>query len=115
MANYKFVSLPDVPNDSVFERSNFMRGVPHTSIFSGKTGLVFRNCNLTNCELPVGTITEDCLKTHVSFCSHLHPEWLEKGYILECASDCTHRTVVDTVTIDGVVVDTNYTYEDKGV
>jgi hypothetical protein len=116
MGNYSFktTGLPE-PVNGVVEGHNFTQGVPHTAIYAGQTGLTFRNCNLMNCDVPVGSIVEHGLRSQVSFCSHLHDRWLEKGHISECAADCSHRTGVDTVTIDGVAVHTNYTYEDKVV
>lgn len=116
MANYSFktTNLPE-PIDGVIERHNFTQGTPHTKIYEGYSGLTFRMCNLLNCDVPAGSIIEDCLRLHVSYCSHLYPEWLAEGYISECAENCEHVTHIDNVTIDGVVVDQNYSYEDKGV
>lgn len=115
MGNYSFktTGLPE-PVNGVIEGHNFTQGAPHTAIYAGQTGLTFRNCNLLNCDVPDGSIIEGCLKCHVSFCSHTHPEWLALGYISECATDCTHKTTTDTITIDGVSVDTHINYEDKG-
>ena len=115
MPNYSFKQPPDVPDGSVIEGFNLVQGIPHTKIYEGKTGLTFRNCNLTNCDVPIDSVVESCLRVQVSFCSHNFPSWLENGYIPECVRDCIHKTIVDTVTVDGVVVDTNYTYEDKAV
>jgi hypothetical protein len=115
MANYSFKELPAAENGAVIEGHNMVRAVPHTVIYEGVTGLTFRNCNLSNCDLPADAIIVSCLTGHTSFCSHLHDLWLTKGYISQCASDCEHRTIVDTITIDGVTVDSNYTYEDKVV
>ena len=114
MGNYSFktTGLPE-PVGGVIEGHNFTQGTPHTPIYTGYTGLTFRNCNLMNCDVPVDSIIEYCLHAQTSFCSYLHQGWLDNGYITQCAIDCQHRTIVDTVTIDGVTVDTNYTYEDK--
>ena len=116
MGNYSFkiVGLPE-PVDGVVEGHNFTQAVPHTPIYTGYTGLTFRNCNLLNCDVPADSVVERCQRSQVSFCSFLHDSWLSNGYIVACATNCTHLTVTDTVTIDGVAVDTNYTYEDKGV
>ena len=116
MANYSFktTGLPE-PIENVVEGHNFTQGTPHTPIYAGYTGLTFRNCNLLNCDVPAGSVIEHCNRSQVSFCSHLHTEWLTPGYISACAANCTHLTVTDTVTIDSVAVDTNYSYEDKGV
>jgi hypothetical protein len=116
VGNYSFktTGLPE-PVNGVVEGHNFTQGAPHTAIYTGQTGLTFRNCNLLNCDVPAGSVVERCNTGNMSFCSHVTPGWSEKGYISKCAADCSHRTVVDTVTIDGVTVDSNYTYEDKVV
>ena len=116
MGNYAFktTGLPD-PVDGVIEGHNFTQGAPHTKIYEGQTGLTFRNCNLLNCDVPSGSVVESCLSCHVSFCSHLHPEWFWRGYISECAENCSHVTAYDTVTIDSQSIHTNYSYEDKAV
>lgn len=113
--NYSFKQPPDVPNGSVIEGHNLTQGVPHTKIYEGKTGLTFRNCNLVNCDVPAGSVVESCNKSQVSFCAHLHDSWLEKGYIPSEVTLCSHLVTTDVITIDGVAVDTNYTYEDKAV
>lgn len=117
MGNYSFktTGLPE-PVNGVVEGHNFTQGAPHTAIYAGQTGLTFRRCNLLNCDVPAGSTIEDCLgPVHTSFCSHLYPQWCEKGYITECAENCSHLTVTDIVTIDGVVVDSNYTYTNTRV
>jgi hypothetical protein len=115
MANYSFKEPPNAENGATIEGHNLLRGAPHTAIYEGVTGLTFRGCNMINCVVPEDAVIDSCLMVQVSFCSHNHPKWLEKGYISECASDCEHRTMVDTITIDGTVVDTVNHYEDKAV
>ncbi len=107
--------LPDVENGHVFENKSFLQAAPHTAIFTGKTGLIFRRCNLTNCDIPPDTVMEQCLRAHMNFCSHVHPEWLRYGYISDCVEQCSHVVDSDQVTIDGVVVDTVYHYADTEV
>ena len=116
MGNFSFktTGLPE-PVNGVVEGHNFTQGAPHTAIYAGVTGLTFRNCNLMNCDVPADATVISCLQTHRSFCSNLHDSWLAKEFISQCAVDCEHRTIVDTITVDGVAVDTNYTYEDKAV
>jgi len=100
----------------VVEGHNFTQGTPHTAIYAGQTGLTFRSCNLLNCDMPADAVIVDCLyPAYTSFCSHLHPRWAEKGYIATCVESCSHVAHVDTVTIDGVAVDTNRSYADTGV
>jgi hypothetical protein len=116
MGNYSFktTGLPE-PVNGVVESHNLLQGKPHTKIYNGVSGLTFRKCNLTNCDLPVDAVVDDCLIGHVSFCSHLHEKWAEKGLIDQCSENCEHISEIDTVTIDGVVVDTVYQYADKVV
>lgn len=118
MANYSFVaekSLPIVKNGERLVRHNFTQAQPHTKIFLGITGLTFEGCALLNCDVPPDATLIDCSNGHASFCSHQHLKWLEKGAIPQCAVDCIHRTSIDTITIDGVVVDTINYYTDKGM
>jgi hypothetical protein len=117
MGNFSFktTGLPE-PVNGVVEGHNFLQGVPHTEIYAGQNGLTFRNCNLLNCDIPAGSVTDNCLyPVYNSFCSHLHGEWFAKGYVPECVAECEHMTHKDIITIDGVAVDTSYFYEDKAV
>jgi hypothetical protein len=115
MANYSFKEPPPAENGATIEGHNLLRGAPHTKIYEGMTGLTFRNCNLTNCDLPADATVENCLNCHVSFCSHLHESWSERGFIGQCSQDCEHLSQIDTVSIDGVAVDQTYHYADKVV
>ena len=114
MANYSFPSnksLPNAEGGQVFEMYNFTQAKPHTKVFEGVTGLVFKNCNLLNCDLPDDAKVEDCLHIHKEFCANLHPEW--SAYLDAEPEDCSHVVDKDEVTVDGQVVDTIYYYEDK--
>jgi len=115
MSNYSFQQPPDIPDNSIIDGGNYTQSVPHTKIYEGITGLIFRNCNLVNCDVPPDAIVENCNTKQVGFCSHLHPKMLEHGYISKCSISCQHLTGTDTVTIDGTQVDVNYIYSDKGV
>lgn len=55
--------LPDVENDSIFVDCNLTQFTEQTEIFTGKTGLIFKGCNLVGCKLPADAITDDC-NTH---------------------------------------------------
>lgn len=114
MGNYSFASdnpIPDVANGHVFEGDNFIQQFPNTAIFSGKTGLKFINCNLTNCSLPSDAIVEGTFLKQRSFCSHVHPRW----GLTECIEDCEHVVDTDEIIIDGITVDTIYHYADTAV
>jgi hypothetical protein len=116
MGNYSFKNtvLPE-PVNGVVDGHNFTQSVPNTSIYDGYTGLTFLNCNLTNCEVPVGSVVIGSKYPRlVSYCSHNNPKLVIHG-LPECAVECEHLIITDSVTIDSVVVDTNYTYEDKAV
>lgn len=115
MANYSFsmLPIPEVENGHTFEGDNFIQLYPHTAILVGVTGLKFIKCNLTNCDIPADA-THDTAKGQVSFCSHVHPNWVAKG-LTECTQDCEHLVITDTIVIDGVTIDTVYHYEDKVV
>lgn len=117
MPNYAFTTgkaLPVVGNGHTFEYTNFTQRVPHTPIFAGITGVTFKKCNLTNCDVPVDAIIDNCLHFHKELCANIHPEWVAKGLPVE-AENCSHIVDTDIVTIDGVVVDTTYHYEDTKV
>lgn len=108
--NYSF-QQPIAENNQVFENANFSQVLPHTVVCAGITGLVFRNCNLLNCDVPADAVIESCLTVHKSFCSHLHPELIEKG-LPECTTECQHMASKEPIEVDGVVIETIYTYED---
>lgn len=112
MANYCFktTGLPE-PVDGVVEDCNFSQAYPYTPIYTGYSGLTFRRCNLCNCTVPSDSIIDDCGLAQMSWCSHVLPEFAAMGHIAECPTVCEHVVNTDTVTIDGVVVDTIYTYE----
>lgn len=112
--NYAFMtgnSLPDVENGHTFTGDNFIRKEPHTPVFVGKTGLIFINCNLTNCSLPGDAITEGSHPKQRSFCSHVHQRW----GLTECIENCEHVIDTDDVYIDGVLLEKTYHYADKVV
>lgn len=105
MPNFAFtrgLELPTVQNGHTFELCNFTQRQPHTKIFEGITGLTFKKCNLTNCDLPPDAIVIDSPNRHRSFCTNLRPELINKG-ILACIKNCSHVINVDIST---------YTYED---
>lgn len=117
MANYAWTtgkSLPEVADGAVIERMNLHQREPHTPVFVGKTGLTFRRCNLINCDVPDGSVIDDCLRAQISHCTNLHPKWADKGLTV-CPQVCEHVVDSDTIIVDSVVVDTVYHYEDKAV
>src|SRR5574343_1021719 len=110
MANYAFTTgrpLPEAQNGEVFESINFTQMLPHTKIFEGVQGLIFRKCNLINCDVPIGAVVESCLVAHIDFCTNVNPKFIDKGYPA-CSENCSHVTGTDEVRIDGVLVETIY-------
>jgi hypothetical protein len=84
--------MPMELNDGdVIDDSNFCQPVP-TLMFTEYQNLTFRLCNLLNVQLDpaCGHIVDDCLWIEKEFCSHLHPELVEKG-LPECDENCRHR------------------------
>jgi hypothetical protein len=110
MANYSFQD-PDLPDGSVINSGNFTQLLPNTEVMVGKT-LTINGGNFTNVKRqPEWTVT-DGNWTQVDFCSHLHTNLLDKG-LAECAIECRHMDSKDVVEIDGMQIDTIYTYSDK--
>ena len=110
MANARF-GQPTFENGQEVREWNLTQLAPHTAIGVGVSGLRFVNCNLLNCDVPEDADVVDCLTIQKSFCSHLHPEWVEHG-LPECAEDCEHLTDTEEVWIDGELVETIRRYAD---
>ena len=111
--NYSFGinPIPQVGNGHVFTRDLFNMLIPHTKICEGITGLKFSYCHLINCDCPPDATFIGREPRHISYCSHLHPGWVKYG-LPTCSQTCSHLIEIDTVTIDGQLVDTNYYYQD---
>lgn len=109
MANYSFKDpVKDFKDGDVIKSGNFSQLKPGTEIMKGLT-LTIEGGNFTNVKKqPEWTITGGNW-TQVSRCSHLHPEW----GLPECATECSHVASKDEIMIDGQLIDTIYTYEDK--
>lgn len=114
MANYSFQDpIADFKNGGVITAGNFTQLIPNTEILKGLT-LTIEGGNFTNVKVqPEWTVTGGNW-TQISRCSHVHPDWIEKG-LPECSVECSHMTNKDEVMIDGVVIDTIYSYADGGV
>jgi len=110
--NAKFASsgFPFESGDTI-EEWNLVQREPNTAICSGLTGLTFIRCNLINCSVPGDSVIEHCLHVQKDFCVHLHPDW---GLDAE-AENCPHVVDTDEITMDSVVLDTIYHYEDTRV
>jgi hypothetical protein len=89
----------------VFYKCNFAATIPHTAI--GADGVIFRECNLHNCDIAAGSVLEDCSQVgnFISWCSH------ENNFkdLPECAEDCEHSEE-HIVIEDSVEIGRFYTY-----
>ena len=101
---------PDLDPNDVLEGVNLSQISPNTVIGEGVEGLVFKNCNLTNCN--ANGIVVGGNKSQVSFCSHLHKEWVFEE---SCKKICEHVTShVKELVIDGACVAKDIiNYQDK--
>jgi hypothetical protein len=90
---------PQFEDGQVVEGWNLTQLNPHTKIGEGVKGLTFKNCNLLNCDVPKDAKVIDCLTVQKDFCSHNHPDWVEKG-IEACGEDCKHYKKTEEETID---------------
>jgi hypothetical protein len=95
----------DIPDGSTITGGNFSQAAPDTAILVGRE-LTIRGGNWCNVRQDSGWTIEGGNWVQKSRCAHLHPEWLDAGHLLPEAEDCPHVIEVDTITIDGVVVDT---------
>ena len=110
--NFSFNTEPECSDGDTFEDFNLSQLTPGTEICKGKENLTFKNGNLTNCTVPEGSTIIGCNESQISFCSHLHPEWIAKG-LLECADECSHVDKKEELESGGKVIYTVYTYKDK--
>lgn len=105
MANYSFQD-PDLPDGSVIDGGNFTQAEPGTEIMVGKT-LVINGGNFCNVKKqPEWTINGGNF-TQKSFCTNKLQNWPKPLCIVECE----HMVSKEDVIIDGVLIDTIYTYE----
>lgn len=109
MANYSGTRIANCQavNGAILKGHNFAQESPGTEILVGLTGLTFIECNLVNCKLPVGSVVEYCNTAQIDRCSHLH-----ESLSYQCEAECRHLVSREDITVDGIVVDTLYSYED---
>lgn len=99
---------PDCQGGDVFEMCNILQYLPDTQICIGRSGLVFRNCNMINVIVPVGSLVIECNTAKKDFCTHIHPEM---GLPPE-AENCRHMVDINELIVDGVQVAISYNRED---
>lgn len=112
MPNARF-GQPQFTDGQEIRDWNLTQLAPHTRIGEGVKGLRFVNCNLLNCDVPEDAEVVECLTVQKSFCSHLHPEWVEKG-LPACPEDCEHAESVDEIELDDETIVIRH-YADKVV
>jgi hypothetical protein len=112
--NWRFTDPgDDIPDGSVIAGGNFSQHTPDTPIMVGKT-LTIQGGNFVNVRKDPHWTIEGANWTQKNRCSHRHPTWVQHG-LAECAENCSHVIDIDTVTIDGVLVDRVYHYKDTQV
>lgn len=110
MANYSFKNTIDIKDEEVINSGNFTQINPNTEIMVDKT-LTINGGNFTNVKKQSKWTVNGGNWTQISWCSHNHPEFIEKG-LKECPVECSHMISKENIIIDGVVIDTVYTYKD---
>lgn len=111
MANYSFKDPGDaIADGATIDSGNFTQLRPDTPIMVGKP-LTINDGNWINVRKDAAWIINGGNWTQIDRCTHLNPKLVDKG-LTECAVDCKHLVDTDTITIDGVVVDTVYHYAD---
>lgn len=111
--NFSFNPNPVCKAGDVFDDFNLTQLIPHTKVCTKVAGLIFRNGNIMNCDLPADSVSI-CQSIYMSFCSHLHPEWVALGLPV-CPTECEHVTEKYPFEDKSVVQYTAYQYEDKVV
>jgi len=56
---------PILLDGDVLEGCNLSQPEPHTPVGAGVKGLIFRKCNLVNCDVPKDAALEKCLNVHM--------------------------------------------------
>jgi len=103
--NYRH-GLPECSDGDTFTECNLSQ-LNDREIATGKTGLIFSECNLTNCIVPDGSTVLSSNRAKIDFCYWLHPEWV----LPVEPEDCRHVIETDILTVDGQSI-TEYIRED---
>ncbi len=72
--NFSFQTIEGV-SDTEYVKCNFTQEEKHTNPFVNCSGLKFVQCRLKNCDVPEGSIIEDCFQCHYDV--HIEEEELE--------------------------------------
>jgi len=111
MANYSFKDPDDIPDGSVINSGNFTQLAPNTEIMKGLT-LTINGGNFTNVKKQPEWTVNGGNFTQINRCSHNWASYVAHG-LTECKVECSHMVSKEEIRIDGVLVDTIYTYEDE--
>ena len=104
-ANWSMQTPPLRSGDTV-EDSNLYQLISGTGV--NAAGVVFRNCNLTNCNVTGAALIENSNTSQIDLCY-----WLHRDKDLPAEPDnCRHVVDTDTIEVDGVVIATEYTRKD---
>lgn len=112
MPNYCFKDLTenDVPPGMVINEGNFSQLHPDTPIMAGRPLTINGGLFINVRQDPAWTINGGNF-SQVVRCSNVTPHILSRGFTA-CPIDCVHSTAHE-LEIDGVVVETIYTYEES--
>lgn len=111
MPNFAFKNpMDEIEDGGVIDGGNFSQLLPGTAILVGKT-LTINGGNWINVQQQPEWTVNGGNWAQINRCSHLHPELVARG-LPECVVECNHMMDKTEVVIDGVLIDTIYTYED---
>lgn len=110
--NWSFRQPPLEEGDTV-QSGNFSQLLPHTPVAAGIANLTIKGGNWTNVQAKASWTIQGGTWRHISFCSHLHPDWVQSGLPV-CVDNCVHVIDTDTVTVDAQTI-TVYHYQNKVV
>lgn len=108
--SYQDPTPEQVPVGTVINDGNFSQVAPDTPIMVGRA-LTINDGNFTNVRKDPAWTIKGGNWSQVERCSNLHPRLVNYGLTV-CAENCTHATT-EELEIDGVVVETIYTYKDS--
>ena len=110
MANYSFKDPADIKDGAIIVGGNFTQLVPNTEIMK-LLNLTINGGNFTNVKKQPGWVVNGGNWAQIDRCSHNWPKYVEFG-LAECEIECRHMVSKEEISIDGVLLDTVYAYED---
>ena len=97
----------DIPDGSIIYSGNFSQLLPDTVILEGKTLTIYGG-NWINVHIDENWTILGGNWAQIDRCYHLHPEWS----LEEEVDNCRHVVDIDTIEIDGEIVETIYHRKD---